>query len=169
MKTRPSLKAIPIFTVALLLFSFVIKAQHSAARSDAVEKNVFNGNLLGTSSVVGISYERFLTKRATMELGIGLVGVGAGFSYYLIEPQPGKLAPYIGAKVSTAVLVDVGGAYVGYLPVGFTFFTKWRMNFGVDIGPAHGYLMESDFGGEMGETYRIPFYGNLRLGLRFSD
>jgi len=66
-------------------------------------------------------------------------------------------------------LVDVGGGYVGYLPIGLNYFSKFGVNLGVDVGPAYCVVRESDFDGQMGSTRVLPLYGNLRLGYRFSD
>lgn len=153
----------------VLLLSLQLSHGQSGEIAQPLEKNVINGNLLGTSSLIGLSFERFVSAHTTIEFGLGLIGIGAGFSYYLAEPQENKVCIYLGAKVSTGVLVDVGGGYVGYLPIGLNYFSKFGVNLGVDVGPAYGVLHESDFDGQMGSTRVLPLYGNLRLGYRFSD
>ena len=93
--------------------------------------------------------------------------MGAGVNYYPFDIKKAKLCPYVGAKFSTLVVVDVGGGIVGYIPLGLTLFAKNNFNFGVDIGPAYGEWRESEFQGNDGSLSRIIYvYGNLKFGIR---
>lgn len=153
-----------LLSAIVVIFSFTLNAQSNETE---IQKNSFSVNILGPSSVVGITYERIVKNSIILEVGVGLIGVGAGISFYPFNIKASKLSPYVGAKFSTAVLVDVGGGYVGYIPLGVTFFSKHKINIGLDIGPAYGQLSESGFAENEETETTIYLYGNLKIGLRF--
>jgi hypothetical protein len=127
-------------------------------------QNIISGNILGSSSAIGLSYERIVSDNLSLELGIGLIGIGAGATVYPWKIQTSSLCFYTGFKVSSFVLVDVGGGTVAY---GVSFFSPANWMIGLDVGPANGKLVSSSFGGATSETTRFYIYGNFRLGFRF--
>ena len=86
-----------------------------------IEKNSISLNILGTSSVLGVTYERFITQKIQVEFGIGLIGIGVGVNYYINKIEKNKLNTYIGLKTTSIVLVDVGGGTLLYIPIGINF------------------------------------------------
>ena len=130
-------------------------------------QNIISGNILGSSSAIGLSYERIVSDNLSLELGAGIIGLGAGISVYPWGIQTSSLCFYTGLKVSSFVLVDVGGGTVAYVPFGASFFTPSNWIIGLDVGPANGMLVSSSFGGSTSETTRFYIYGNLKLGFRF--
>ena len=138
-----------------------------APASFAQGGNIISGNVLGASSAIGFTYERIVGNKASVELGVGLIGLGAGLSIYPWGIIESRLCFYTGLKVSSIVLVDVGGGTVAYIPLGATYFINNNWIIGFDIGPANGKLVSSSFGGNPSETVRFYGYGNLKLGLRF--
>ena len=130
-------------------------------------KNIISGNILGASSALGLTFERIVGHKASLEIGIGLIGLGAGLSIYPWGIIESRLCFYTGLKVSSIVLVDVGGGTVAYIPFGATYFINNNWIIGFDIGPANGKLVSSSFGGNNSETVRFYGYGNLKLGVRF--
>lgn len=150
------------------------KVQEITKNDNEIEKNSFSGNLLGSSSLIGISYERLLSEKFVFEIGVGIVGIGTGITFYPFKIKLDEICPYTGIKISSVGLVDVGGGYGGYIPFGLTFFSKHRINVGIDIGPALGEWV--DAGGhhmiydpniDYSNTHPIYVYGNLKIGIRF--
>ena len=149
------------FSFLFILFFFPILG------FSQVHQNIISGNILGTSSAIGLSYERIVRDNLSLELGIGLIGIGAGATVYPWKIQTSSLCFYTGFKVSSFVLVDVGGGTVAYVPFGASFFSPANWMIGLDVGPANGKLVSSSFGGATSETTRFYIYGNFRLGFRF--
>ena len=149
----------PNILIVFLLLSLNLKAQE--------KQNIISGNILGASSAIGLSYERLVNDKLSFELGFGLIGIGAGFTIYPGRIRPSKVCFYSGIKLSSFVLVDVGGGTVAYIPLGFTFFSRTNWLIAFDLGPANGKLVSSSFGGNTSETTRFYVYGNLKIGLRF--
>jgi|TARA_B110000495_G_C22695871_1_gene409931 hypothetical protein len=134
------------------------------------EKNSISGNILGSSSILGVTYERSLSNHIIIEFGVGIVGIGAGINYYISEIKTESWCPYVGLKCSTLALVDVGGGILTYIPFGVTFFTssKLKLNIGADIGPSYAKWISSDFMEfESTETETFSLHGNLKIGIRF--
>ena len=69
------------FIIIFLFINELSIAQNHKAKE--LERNIFSGNLGGTSSLIGINYQRFIGDKVAIELGIGLIGVGAGMTFYL--------------------------------------------------------------------------------------
>lgn len=154
-----------IFWMILSFFTFQIKAQNSIEASLEIEKNSISGNIFGTSSVIGVTYERIMSKKIIFEAGVGYIGLGAGVSYYPFDVQLSKFCPYLGAKFSTFV---PEGVIIGYIPFGLTLFSKNKVNIGIDIGPSYGKLVDYDSGGfEISGSMHFFLLGNLKIGMRF--
>ena len=49
-------------------------------QTENVEKNAFSLNVMGCSSLGGVTYDRNIGNCFHMELGIGLIGIGAGLN-----------------------------------------------------------------------------------------
>ena len=135
-----------------------------------LDKNSISGNILGSSSILGITYERYLSDRIIVEFGVGMVGIGTGFNYYISQIKTESWCPYVGLKYSTLILVDMGGGILTYIPFGVTFFTSSRLklNIGADIGPSYAKWISSDFMEfESTETKTFLLHGNIKIGIRF--
>ena len=158
--------------LVLLLILLMVSGRYSSAQE--LGKNSLSGNALGVCALAGVSYERMFFNHLSAEVGIGLVGIGGGLSYYPIKTEVGKVRPYSGIKCTFMALVDVGGGSIAYVPFGATYFSKWGLNFGLDIGPAFGSWRYSDWGRyddpmnpESTEPERIKVWGNVKIGIRF--
>lgn len=162
----------------IIFFAFLIsnnvKAQETETFKNDIETHSVSGNVLGSSSLVGITYERVLSKKFIFEVGLGYVGLGTGITFYPFKIKKFNVCPYTGIKFSFLVLPEVVGAYGGYIPFGVTLFSKHRVNIGIDIGPALGKWEE---GGNLhfeydpsinyNRSHKINVYGNLKIGFRF--
>ena len=135
-----------------------------------LEKNSISGNILGSSSILGITYERYLSDYIIVEFGVGMVGIGTGFNYYISQIKTESWCPYVGLKCCTLILVDMGGGILTYIPFGITFFTssKLKLNIGADIGPSYAKWISSDFMAfESTVTKTFLLHGNIKIGIRF--
>ena len=135
-------------------------------QSENLEKNAFSLNVMGCSSLGGITYDLNIGERFHLELGIGLIGIGSGLTCYPFKIKESKYCPYFGLKLSSLALVDVGGGTVAYIPFGFTYFSPYKINIGFDIGPARGKWQESSFGNTNPESNYFYIYGNIKIGFR---
>ncbi len=143
----------------------ISRAQNNTAQD--LKKSIFSGNIGGTSSIMGINYQRFVGNKLAFEIGVGLIGVGTGLTIYPKGLAENGARFYTGIKLNSVVLVDVGGGTVAYIPFGITFFSESPFIMGFDIGPARGKLISSSFGGQTSETTHFYGFGNLRIGMRF--
>ncbi len=138
----------------------------------SLKKNAFSGNILGTASYLGFTYERYLYQRFSIEVGVGLIGLGTGLSYYPFRMEAGKVKPYIGLKYTSHAIVDGPHKIVTYIPIGITFFSSGQINIGCDIGPSYVQHQSPGFKPTPEELARYPYtdfsvFGNLKLGIRF--
>ncbi len=92
-------------------------------QNSTIEKNAFSLNVMGCSSLGGMTYDLNFGKRFHLELGLGLIGIGSGLTCYPFKIKESKYCPYFGLKLSSLALVDVGGGTVAYVPFGFTYFS----------------------------------------------
>lgn len=154
------------FSIFLFLFIFIGIAFGQMA------KNSLSGNILGTGSYIGFSYERILLQRVSLEAGIGLIGYGFGATLYAVKPDFKKIAPYFGVKYTTHAIVDGEHKSVYYLPIGLTYFAKFPVNIGFDLGPALKKHHSPGYMPTQAELEKYPFtdfglFGNIKLGIRF--
>jgi len=164
--------------LSLALFMLIISKNMDGQSSDSLHKdfelNSISVNFMGSSSLGGVTYERVLSNNLIFEMGLGIVGLGTGLTYYPLKIKKSSFRPYTGIKIGFSVLPEVIVGYGGYIPIGGTFFSKYRINIGFDIGPALGKWVEG--GAPPTETdeisgdariHRIKAYGNIKLGFRF--
>lgn len=160
----------PIIKLLFCMAFVLLSTQNSIAQNNKkldFKKNIFSGNIGGTSSIIGINYQRFIGNNLAIEFGLGLIGIGTGLTFYPKGLTENGARFYTGLKLSSFVLIDVGGGTVAYLPFGMTFFSDTPLIIGFDIGPARGKLVSSSFGGQTSETTIFYGFGNLRIGMRF--
>ncbi len=150
MKTK-----IPIlFIVFLMLFS----PGNMFSQETRERKNALSFSAFGTSPILGITYERLLTKSMSVEAGVGLIGLGVGVNYYLFGLKARKVNFYTGLKYSyidDLILFNLDEQFYDeklYVPFGINYLSPWNMNFGLDAGPA---------------IVGNGFLGNVKIGFRF--
>ena len=130
-------KIVLILSGILLLLSF----NKSEAQDIITEKNFISLGVLGTSSYIGVTYERMLTDEWAAEIGVGVLSVGFGATYYPWKIKEGDISFYTGMKYSspnviTAIILipDQTDAAL-YVPIGFTYATSGGFSLGLDVGP----------------------------------
>lgn len=151
--------------LTILLFLLVITNTFSQETENFIkERRSISLNFLGASSLAGFTFEKKVSDKLIMEFGIGATGIGVGLTYYPKRMILSKLSPYFGLKLNTIGMVHYGVVYGGYIPIGGTYFSKSKFNFGFDIGPALAFIdLETK---THVETKIIPF-GNLKIGYRY--
>ena len=168
MKSLTYSKLFSLVLVITLLFTLFSLSGFAQSENKIVEEgSVLSLNALGTASLVGITYDKIINEYFSWEIGVGVAGVGAGVSYYPKKMKLNTFCSYIGIKLNTVALVDVGSGYGGYIPLGVTFFESSRFNFGVDIGPGYARtdLLFDNHSKNMKDNYFILF-GNIKIGIR---
>lgn len=153
----------------ILIFAFLFIFQlYSQNDKEPIErKNSISLNLFGTSGMAGVTYERLLLNHLGLEAGVGLYGFGGGVSYYPLVVKKNKINPYIGLKYNQ-IIVLIREAI--YMPIGITYTSKWKLNFGTDMGFA--YYPEKKFGSnaplfEIKKSSQIGYLWNVKIGYRF--
>ena len=148
-----------IFTV--LFISLTSIAQETTSDFDSMRKNAISFNIAGSTPIVGITYDRVVSENLSIEIGAGVPSIGAGLKYYPWNIKESKILFHVGLTGSYVFseafdvwgTSDKSGIFMGYLPIGISYFGEHGFNLGVDIGPAVAAI--------------IAPYGNVKVGYRF--
>jgi hypothetical protein len=151
-----------LLPIALVLVSFLGNAQETTSSIDGMRKNAISFNIVGTTPIIGITYDRIVSENVILEIGAGLPSIGAGIKYFPFGIKESKILFHVGLTGSyiftealdlSGTSEDESGVFFGYLPIGISYFGEHGFNLGVDLGPA----VADGF---------AP-WGNLKLGYRF--
>jgi len=149
-----------IFSILFISFSSI--AQETTSGIEGMRKNAISFNILGTTPFVGITYDRLVSENLSVEIGVGIPSVGAGFKYYPWGIKESKMLFHVGltGTIISAKALDIWGSsednagiFVAYLPIGVSFFGEKGFNLGVDLGPA--------------VAAKFAPWGNVKVGYRF--
>jgi hypothetical protein len=148
-----------IFT--FLFISFTSIGQEATSGIDGMRKNAISLNIAGATPIVGIIYDRVVSENVSIEIGVGIPSVGAGFKYYPSGIKVSKMLFHVGltGTILSAKALDIWGTseddslLIAYLPIGISYFGEHGFNLGVDIGPA--------------VATRFAPWGNVKVGYRF--
>ena len=129
---------------------------------DDIKKNSISFNIAGTTPALGLTYERVLSNKILLEVGLGVPSVGLGIKVYPFNITNQKLMFHTGI---TSLLIAMGGdlyyrSFITYIPFGISYYVKTWINIGFDAVPAIG--IDPDHG----DRTIFP-YGNIKLGYRF--
>ncbi len=109
----------PVITILIIMLILPnINAQVVDSSHYRIEKVSFSANIMGSSSLFGITLDKVLSENFIWEIGFGYVGIGTGLTYYPFNIQKSKACPYTGLKLSILGLPEVVVAYWGYIPNG---------------------------------------------------
>lgn len=155
------IKAKFFLAIAVVLISFLAEAQETTSDFNGIRKNAITFNILGTTPLVGITYEIVVSENISLEVGGGIPSIGAGLKYYPWNIKASKILFHVGLTGSLifSEAFDVwgtsekNGVIMGYLPIGVSYFGEQGFNLGIDAGPA--------------VAARAFPYGNIKLGYRF--
>lgn len=153
-------KTILIFI--LFLNSIFIYAQETGNGIEGIRKNAVSFNLLGTTPAIGITYERIVSNKISLEIGVGIPSIGLGMKIFPFNIREEKIMFHTGL---TATYVEIPSFGFGsgehgtiiYLPIGMSYFGAGGFNFGIDVGPGAVFITDTSLIG----------YGNLKVGYRY--
>jgi hypothetical protein len=152
-----------IFIISVILCSTTVFSQENKDDFGGVRKNAISFNFLGTTPVIGLTYERIVSNHVSLEVGVGLPSIGIGAKIFFSKIQEQKMMFNTGL---TATYVDFGkGVFISgsgviiYVPIGLSYYGSKGFNFGIDVGPGINT-------GHKDGTIIIPYAG-LKLGRRF--
>lgn len=152
-----------IFIISIILCSTTVLSQENKDDFGGVRKNAISFNILGTTPIIGLTYERIVSNHVSLEVGVGLTSIGIGAKIFFSKIQEQKMMFNTGL---TATYFDFGNGYliygsgvIFYVPIGLSYYGSKGFNFGIDVGPG------INTGNEDG-VILIPYAG-LKLGKRF--
>ena len=161
--------------ILFLLYTFSLSAS-CLAQDLTKEKEV--KNLLsivagGTSTTFGITYEHILYRKASLEIGIGLLGGGFGMNFYPFKSFDIKqFNPFIGVRSSYNIQGSGGSRIVNYVPIGINYFGLKKLYLSVDFGPA--YIVQLAPNGKTIPEFQSNYprhlfyvYGGFKVGFGF--
>jgi len=151
-----------LILIFILFLSSTIYSQEIKHETGEIRKNAISFNILGTTPVLGITYERIVSDKISLEIGLGIPSIGVGMKIFPYGIRDGELMFHTGISAAYVEFVDfwdgdTSQSALAYLPLGMSYFGKAGFNFGIDVGP--GVVVG-------GEKNIIP-YGNLKLGYRY--
>lgn len=148
-----------VLTFLLLASTTIVFCQADPVEEEPrLRKNAISFSFFGPTPILGITYERILAKKLSIEIGFGLPSVGLGLKLYphnvkVDKPMftVGVSATYFASQESE---MTPAPTFLIYIPFGVSVFRKKGFNFAFDFGPGYAYD-------------RFVPYGNLRFGYRF--
>ena len=136
----------------------LIHGQKSLNDIEGLRKNAISFTFFGATPILGITYERVLAKKLSLEIGVGLPSIGLGVKIFPRNIQVNKPMFHIGITAtyfaSQESEMTPSPTFLVYIPIGVSVFKRKGFNFCIDLGP--GYAFD-----------RFIPYGNLKLGYRF--
>jgi hypothetical protein len=158
-----------IFIVVMFLCSMAMYSQGNGSNFEGIKKNAISFNFLGTTPIIGITYERILSEYLSLELGLGSNSAGLGVK---ILPFKIKASAMMFTTGFTAIYADYKDGWLAngkrvqfYVPIGINYYGTKGFNFGIDVGP--GYRMNiKDSNTYIDDNGFLPWAG-LKIGQRF--
>lgn len=156
-----------VFITVVFLCSTIVFSQEKKEKLDGIKKNAISFNFLGTTPVVGITYERIISQYMSLELGVGLPGVGAGVKIMPFKIKENTMMFTTGLTTTYADYKDgwlANGKRVQlYVPIGVSYYGVKGFNFGIDTGPGYRMFVKDSNNDDNGF---LPWFG-LKIGQRF--
>ena len=149
-----------------VVFTTSVYTQNKLDNIYMLRKNAISFSILGPTPLLGITYERVLAPKLSVELGIGLPSAGLGIKIFPTNIQVdiplfhiGITATYFATQESE---MTPAPSLVVYIPIGVAVFKRGGFNFAFDMGPGYAFNMGSNDSWD-----RFLPYGNLKFGKRF--
>ena len=71
-----------ILTLVLILITSMIYSKKSLNNIEGLRKNAISFSFFGATPILGITYERVLAKKLSLEIGVGLPSIGLGLKVF---------------------------------------------------------------------------------------
>jgi hypothetical protein len=148
----------------------ILFSQDKKEGLEGVKKNAVSFNFLGTSPIVGITYERILSEFVSLELGVGMPGFGAGVKIMPFKIKASTMMFTTGLMITYADykegFIASGKRVQLYVPIGIGYYGRKGFNFGIDVGPAYR-MYNNDSNSINKDDGFIPWAG-IKIGQRFN-
>jgi hypothetical protein len=151
-----------ILVLGMMTILSPVYCQKTSVDQQEYKINGISFNMGGTSPVLGITYERAVSDKISLEFGVGFPSIGMGMKLFPYGIRQQKSMFHVGF---TANYLNSGDGeitgfegFILYLPIGLSYYGKNGFNFGIDAGP--GNVREGFY------SDLIP-YGNIKIGKRF--
>jgi hypothetical protein len=155
--------------ISIILCSTAVFAQGNGDSIDGMRKNGISFNFLGTTPVIGLTYERILSQYMSLELGIGSNSAGLGVK---VMPSKIKESTMMFTTGLTTTYADYKDGWLAngkrvqlYVPIGMSYYGSKGFNFGLDVGPGYRmYIKDSNSSSD--DNGFLPWAG-IKIGQRF--
>lgn len=153
----------------MFLCSTIVFSQVKNDGIDGLKKNAISFNFIGTTPVIGVTYERILSQYLSLEVGVGIPSLGAGVKIMPFKIKGSTMMFTTGFSTTYADYKDnwlsSGKRVQLYVPIGISYYGTKGFNFGFDIGPSYRMFIK-DSNNNNDDNGFIPWAG-LKLGMRF--
>src|SRR5680860_972489 len=80
-----------LILICFLFLSSTIYSQEIKNETNEIRKNAISFNILGTTPILGITYERILSDKISFEIGLGIPSIGVGMKIFPYGITEGEL------------------------------------------------------------------------------
>lgn len=158
-----------ICITSIVLFSSAVFSQDHKKDFDGLKMNAVSFNLLGTTPVVGLTYERIVSDYMSLEIGVGSNSFGVGTKIMPFKIKASMMMFTTGLSVFYADYKDGflanGKRTQVYVPIGVSYYGIKGFNFGIDAGPAYR-IYHNDPNSNVDDNGFLPWAG-IKIGMRF--
>lgn len=155
--------------ISILLCSTSAFCQEKSDSFGGIRKNAISFNFLGTTPVIGITYERILSQYTSLELGIGTNSAGVGVKILPFKIKESAMMFTTGLSTTYADYKDgwlaSGKRIQLYVPIGVSYYGTKGFNFGIDVGPAYR-IFSKNSNSDIDDNGFLP-WGGIKIGQRF--
>src|SRR5680860_566135 len=111
-----------LILICFLFLSSTIYSQEIKNETNEIRKNAISFNILGTTPILGITYERILSDKISFEIGLGIPSIGVGMKVFPFGIREGKLMFHTGITAAYVEFVDfwngdTSHSALAYLPL----------------------------------------------------
>jgi hypothetical protein len=120
--------------IAIFLILFapgMLNAQDEQPITNPIKAHSISLKLIGSPTwPLGISYGQMLTDRLSMEMGVGILSIGAGVDYYITNPRKHRFNLNTGLYGS----YNYDGFPMVYIPLGVSYLSKKSFQYNINAG-----------------------------------
>ena len=128
--------------------------------NEPFQKNFFSISVGSTTPIIGVTYERLLTRSIGLEAGIGIFSAGVGAKIYPFKLEQGKVNLHVGISQYFFGFVFIGGEWKTYIPIGLDYISERNIRYSIDAGPVFPWYF-------LDPVYELFPGVNFRVGKAF--